>query len=185
MRADVYLRNLSDKMIAVGMTHIAPGETKKISDKDFERKASYVDRMIKERRLAFGSPEMINKVSAPAKAANEDISNSSAPVVGTAVTDSATAGEDTLTSDSETENKETQTSEADASDATKETVVADNATAGEDTAISDSETENTETQTSETSASAAIKETAKTEDTKEEADAKPALVEEVPAPTKK
>ena len=147
MRADIYLTNLSDKMIAVGMTQIAAGETKKVLEKDFQRKASYIDRMIKEKRLAFGSPEKLDEVSAPAKAANEDVSNNGAPAKDTVVTDDATAGEETTISDSETENTETKTSEADASDATEETV--------------------------------------KTEETKKEADTKPALVEEVPAPTKK
>jgi len=54
VRADIYLTNLTDKKIAVGMTAIEPGKTEKILQKDFERKASYIDRMVKEKRLSLG-----------------------------------------------------------------------------------------------------------------------------------
>ena len=60
MRVDIYLKNLGESNIAVGMTTIKPRETKKILPKDFERKASYIDRMIKERKLSFGSQESVN-----------------------------------------------------------------------------------------------------------------------------
>lgn len=50
-----WLTNNSDKLIAVGMTKINPGDTEEINAKDFQRKASYIDRMIKEGKLSFGS----------------------------------------------------------------------------------------------------------------------------------
>ena len=122
MRADMYLTNLSEKMIAVGMTQIGPGKTEKILEKDFERKASYIGRMIKEKKLSFAVPEIVDEVSAPAKAADEDVSSEGAPAEDTNATNEATAGEETTSSDSEPENTEAQSSEADASDATEDVV---------------------------------------------------------------
>jgi hypothetical protein len=54
VRANVYLTNLTKADISVGMTTIKPGETTQILHKDFERKASYIDRMIKEGKLSLG-----------------------------------------------------------------------------------------------------------------------------------
>ena len=65
VRADVYLTNRSKVAVAVGMTVIQPGKTEKILQKDFERKASYIDRMIKEGRLSLGAATGNDKVEAP------------------------------------------------------------------------------------------------------------------------
>ena len=71
MNADIYLTNISDKKMAIGIISIAPGETKKILKKIFDRKASYVTRMIKEEKLAFYAPDIEAKIkkniSAPTK----------------------------------------------------------------------------------------------------------------------
>jgi len=100
MRVDIYLTNLTKEKLSVGMTTLEPGETEKILQKDFERKASYIDRMIKEGRLSFGN----SGKSAPADILVE-------PTVEGANTGSQdeakNAGDDTK--------EETQTSEADAS----------------------------------------------------------------------
>jgi len=121
MRVDIYLTNLSKGNIAVGMTTIEPGKTEKILQKDFERKASYIDRMIKERRLSFG-----NAGKSTSADNSEDVVETTEdknPPVATDTTPDANAGEDKTDPDSETEKTETQTSEADASDATEKEAV--------------------------------------------------------------
>jgi hypothetical protein len=109
MRVDIYLTNLSEKKIAVGMTAIHPGKTEKILQKDFERKASYIDRMIKEGKLSFGKTDM-GDISTPAENSEKADDNSSE--IGAVVTPED-AGDDT-------KQEETQTSEADASEETKQ-----------------------------------------------------------------
>ena len=72
MNADIYLTNISDKKMAIGMISIAPGETKKILKKIFDRKASYVTRMIKEHKLAFYAPNAEVKANKKASAPSKD-----------------------------------------------------------------------------------------------------------------
>ncbi len=112
MRVDIYLTNLSEKKIAVGMTAIEPGKTEKILQKDFERKASYIDRMIKEKKLSFGRADL-GDTSTPAETSEK--TDDKGADTGAVVTPED-AGDDT-------KQEETQTSEADASEETKEETV--------------------------------------------------------------
>lgn len=118
MRADIFLTNTSDKAIAVGITTIAPGKTERILEKDFERKASYVSRMIKEKKLEFPKPDLAPQVEedvpAPANDTTEDVSGKGAPEMDPNPEAASIAGEDT-NSDSEPVN----TDETDASTATE------------------------------------------------------------------
>ena len=129
MRADIYLTNTSDKVMAVGMTSIAPGETKKVLKKDFERKASYISRMIKEKKLAFPEPGVETKVKedvpAPAKDSTLNVDNNNVPKTDVANEESTLAGED-----ANSDSKQEKTDEADALNATENKEATD---ASEDT----------------------------------------------------
>jgi hypothetical protein len=71
-RAEIFITNKTDGLIAVGMTKIPAGKTASILTKDFERKASYIDRMIKEGKLAFASPDIETEVEAPVETNSKD-----------------------------------------------------------------------------------------------------------------
>ena len=124
MRVDIYLANLSEGNISVGMTDIAPGKTEKILQKDFERKASYIDRMIKEGKLSFGNSGSESEESAPAEETTSDVKDDKAPEKDPVVTAEPEdkAGEDTTEPDSDV-TPEVVSSEADASDATEKEAV--------------------------------------------------------------
>lgn len=129
MRADIFITNTCEKPMAVGMTVILPGKTKKILEKDFERKASYIDRMIKEGKLSFANPNLgVN--TAPAEETTTASEDTGADDVttdnseGEGSQEDQQAGEQDTTSDSESNSEQylTQTSEADSSEEATEDI---------------------------------------------------------------
>ena len=118
MRADIYITNTSDKTIAVGMTVIAPGKTGKVLKKDFERKASYVDRMIKEKKLSFPKPGVVKEDIAPA---TDDLVEGINPLDTTV--NEQKAGESEAASESEGEKADTNEADALTSVETEETTI--------------------------------------------------------------
>ncbi|RLF43660.1 MAG: hypothetical protein DRN17_05920, partial [Thermoplasmata archaeon] len=75
-RADIYLTNNTDGPIGIGLLTIKAGKTSPVLGKDVERKASYIDRMIKEGRLSIGSAGKDAEIEAPS------VSEVTAPEVG-------------------------------------------------------------------------------------------------------
>ena len=115
-RAEIFITNKTKDPISVGMTKIPAGKTKSILAKDFERKASYIDRMIKENKLSFANPNLDLDVEAPVKTNSEEKTTEADASV-----EKEQSNEETVeTGENSEEGSENVTNEADASAADEE-----------------------------------------------------------------